>query len=190
MRDHPSISIRLLRAGPWSGNPLMRSGDRALGVLRVVAVLACLVAVPFAGAVGTAVYGGHADRIRVEHATRARVEATVVEDPHRVRAARGGTEATVRWDRDGRTGTAVVSVPENVSRGARVTVWLDPGGTPTVPPTWSGAAVLAGIAAGAGVVAATALSGAGLCAAMQGALFRHHTRRLDSEWRQFSPGHL
>ncbi|BCK57789.1 Rv1733c family protein [Nocardia wallacei] len=190
MQDHPSISIRLLRAGPWSGNPLMRPGDRVLGVLRVVAALACLVAVPLAGAVGTAVYGGHADRIRVEHATRTHVEATIVEDPHRVRAARGGTEATVRWEHDGRTGTAVVAVPASASRGARVTVWLDPSGTPTDPPIWSGAAVMAGIAAGAAVLAATALSGAGLCAAVQGALLRHHTRRLDSEWRQFSPGHL
>ncbi|MBF6172047.1 Rv1733c family protein [Nocardia blacklockiae] len=189
MRGYPSISVRLLRTAPWSANPLMRPGDRALAVLGLLAVLACVLAVPFAGAIGTAVYGGHADRIRLEHATRTRVTATVLADPTPVYDARSGARAPVRWERDGRDAEAVVPVPRTLSAGAQVPLWLGPDNTPTEPPAWPGAAVLAGIAAGAGVIAGTGLAGAALCGAVHGVLFRHHTRRLDTEWRQFSPGH-
>ncbi|WP_156959616.1 hypothetical protein [Nocardia sp. BMG51109] len=188
MSDYPSIGVRMLRTAPWSANPLMRPADRALAVLRVLAVLACLLAIPLAGAIGTAVYGDHSERIRFERATKVRTTATVIDDPAPVRTDRG-TQARVRWDHGGRGGEATVPIPATASRGDQVPLWLDTHGYPTEPPVWPGAAAVAGFGAAAGMITATALLGSGICAAADRILLRHQTRLLDTEWRQFSPGH-
>lgn len=49
---YPSLSIRIWRARPWNANPLMRVTDRFESLIRVLAVVVILVAVPTAAAAG------------------------------------------------------------------------------------------------------------------------------------------
>ena len=189
MLHHPPIGIRVLRAAPWNTNPLMRPADRALAVLRLLTVLVCLSTIPFAAAVGTSVYEDNSARIHADAASKTLATATVIDDPTPAQAADRSWQARVRWDHDGHLGEATVPVTATTARNDRVSLWLGPGNAPTEPPVWPGAAVVAGSCTAAGVVAAAGLLGAGICAATGRIMLRHHTRRLDTEWRQFSLGH-
>ncbi len=193
MSEYPSMSTRLWRRRPWRTSSLMRVSDRVEALVWLFAIIAMLVAVPVAGAAGTAGYTAAASRIRVENAMKVAVPATITTKPERIvtvdayGSTTGRYDATVRWGQNGRSGTTTTEVPAKSAPGDEVRVWLDANGKVTTPPVRPINAATSGIGIGA-LVLATIWSGAILLGYGTAQLLR--TRRyaaLEREWRGMSP---
>jgi hypothetical protein len=175
---------------PWNSNPLMRGSDRCETVVRMLAATAVMVAVPLAGAAGTASYSTATARINAENASKVAVTATVTQDArqltipvNRTVASASVYTAPVRWTWRDRSGTATVEVPAGSGPGDQVRVWLGPDGNPAAAPTPSSAAATEGIGSGL-----TMLSGiwGGALAASWGTTWLLSSRRAarwEQEWR-------
>nr|WP_157171165.1 hypothetical protein [Nocardia araoensis] len=170
----------------------MRASDRWEALLGLLVGMVVVIAIPVAGAVGTAGYTGAGERIRAENSAKVAVTATVVGEPApvattaRYDGAEVRLEAPVRWSHDGREGAATVEVPGAVESGSRITVWFDPTGKPTTPPRPSSDAAWAGIAFGS-VALLEMWCGATAVLLSTGWLFgRLRCARLDAEWRRLS----
>ncbi|MEV6140171.1 hypothetical protein AB0L63_29820 [Nocardia sp. NPDC051990] len=175
---------RLWWLRPWSPNPLLRPSDRIEAVLRLVVALAVVVAIPIAGAWGTAAYTEAAARIRAEDAAKSAVSAVITDKPERTPSHL--PEARVQWTHEGRPDTATVRVPNHAAPGDHLTVWLGPDGTPTAAPRRSAAAALTGIGVGVMVFNGTWIVAYLL---MQGAVWlleQRHGVGWDRQWRQFN----
>ncbi len=188
MAEYPSLPVRTWRCGPWSGNRLMRASDRAEAVMRILAVLVLLAAVPVSAAIGTAHYTDAAERIRVADVAKTRISATVAADPIRttttgMQLSAQRTEATVRWAHDGHTGSATAPVADSVRRGDQTTIWLGPDGNMTDPPLPADTAAIRGI----GTALTTFIEiGGGTVALVAAATWLFGTGRraaLAREWR-------
>lgn len=193
MSEYPSLPTRLWRQRPWRTHSLMRVSDRVEALVWLFAIIVMLVAVPVAGAAGTAGYTAAASRIRVENAAKVSVSATITAMPERLVKvdAYGSTterfDAIVRWDQNGRSGTAITEVPDNSRPGDEVRVWLDGKGTVTTPPVRPVNAAESGVGIGL-LVLAVIWSGAALLGYGTSRLLC--TRRyaaLEREWRGMSP---
>ncbi|MFC9896436.1 hypothetical protein ACFVMC_22340 [Nocardia sp. NPDC127579] len=167
MLNQPRPVTRMWRLRPWNTNPLMRASDRCEILVRIVAVLLVLLAVPVAGAAGTASYDNAATRIAAENATKMAAPAIVVESPAPLPAPlnRSGDSldlytAPVRWTWQDRPGTGTVEVPGTAAPGDEVRVWLGPDGNPVPAPLPSSSAATAGI--GTALTMLCALWGAAL----------------------------
>ncbi|MFF2082775.1 hypothetical protein ACFVVM_03330 [Nocardia sp. NPDC058176] len=178
--DGPAaLLLRWWRCRPWSTNPLMRWPDRLRAFVRLLAVLVVLASVPIAGTVGTIAYHDDAVLIRAEHAQRTMVEAVVTErpeyQPSHVRQAR------VRWNTEAGTVVATVPVTRYTEQGDRISVWLDPSGTPVDRPRQPVAALMNGIGAAAITVVGAAFGGWLLVAAADLIAARHRGKEWDRE---------
>ncbi|WP_051182098.1 Rv1733c family protein [Nocardia vinacea] len=181
IRGASSPLLRLWWQRPWSPNPLLRPADRLEAVLRLVVVLAVLVAIPVAGALGTAAYTDAAARIPTEGATKSLVSAVITAEPERTPAHL--LEAPVQWGHNGRPGTATVRVPGHAVPGDHVAVWLGPDGAPTVAPRHSHAAVMTGIGVGVVVLTGTWVVAWLLLRGTVWLLRRRHRAQWDRQWR-------
>ncbi|MEU7143959.1 hypothetical protein ABZ942_31260 [Nocardia sp. NPDC046473] len=169
---------------PWSPNPLLRASDRFEALLRIVAVLAVVVAVPVAGALGTAAYTDSARQINAENAAKHSVTAVLTEDS--TESAAHEFQAHVRWDDNGRAGAAVVPVRRSLQVGDHATVWLGQDGAPTTEPRPSAAAAMTGIGVGATVLGSTWFVGWCLVHGARWLLDARRNARWAHEWRQLS----
>ncbi|WP_443093639.1 Rv1733c family protein [Nocardia ignorata] len=176
---------------PWSRNPLMRPSDRWESALWGLVVAVVLVAIPLAGAVGTASYSAAGERLRDERARLTSVTATVRETPARsvTIGPRGYAveryTARVEWSEAGRDGTAVVDTAASTSAGDSLVVWLSGDGQPVSAPAGSGTAVWSGISAG--VVTLSATVGGALVIAWGARQLLDQRRRAAwaREWERF-----
>ncbi|GAB0108491.1 hypothetical protein JMUB6875_75090 [Nocardia sp. JMUB6875] len=155
----PPLPTRVWRVRPWNPNPLMRVSDRAEVLLRAVAVVVVVAAVPVAGAIGTVSYTGAQARIAAQDAGKTKVNATETADAVRVAgsdhyAGQQRYQAPVQWDIDGKAATATVDVPGPQLTGATVTLWVK-NGQPTLAPARPGAAAAEGIGTGLAVLVET-----------------------------------
>ncbi|MFI7670638.1 hypothetical protein [Nocardia sp. NPDC049526] len=189
MSEYPSMSTRLWRRRPWRTGSLMRVSDRVEALVWLFAILVILVAVPVAGAAGTAGYTAAVSRIRVENAAKVAVPATITTKPERIVTADayGSTterfDATVRWYQNGRSGTTTTEVPDKSAPGDEVQVWLDGNGKVTTPPVRPINAANSGIGIGTTVLAVI-WSGAVLLGYGTGLLLRiRRYAALAREWR-------
>ncbi|WP_433716015.1 Rv1733c family protein [Nocardia sp. CA-084685] len=192
MPEYPSLSTRLWRRRPWHTSALMRVSDRFEALVWLFAIIVMLVAVPVAGAAGTAGYTAAASRIRVENATKAAVPPTITTKPERIvtvdpyGASTERFEATVRWDRNGRSETTTTEVPGKSAPGDAVQVWLDRGGDVTTPPVRAINAANSGIGIGL-MILVTVWSCTVLFSYGIGGLLRaRRYAALDREWRGMS----
>ncbi|WP_062992224.1 Rv1733c family protein [Nocardia anaemiae] len=165
---------------PWNSNPLMRSSDRVEAAVRIIAVVAVLVAVPVAGALGTEAYTADVARIHTEQATKSVVNAVITDEPQRT--SEHGVEARVQWQQNERIDTATVPVPRQAQPGDRVAVWLGPDGAPTTRPRQADAAPITGIGVGVIVLVGTGFVGLCLVRGTQWLLDRRRGTRWDREW--------
>ncbi|QIS03670.1 hypothetical protein F5X71_16285 [Nocardia brasiliensis] len=163
---------------------MLRASDRCEALVRIIATLAVLVAVPVAGALGTAAYSESAAHIRLERATKHSVAAVLTEDP--VEIATYDYRARAQWNDAGHPSTAVVPVDRGRQSGDQVTIWLGPDGTQTTEPPRAVAAVLTGIGVGVVVLVGTWLCGWCLVHGTAWVLDRRRDARWAEEWRQFS----
>ncbi|MET7771670.1 hypothetical protein [Nocardia sp. NPDC005366] len=160
----------------------MRPSDRVESVLRIVVVLAGVVAVPLSCAIGTQVYSSNAAQIRTEHATKSAVVATITAAP----TDRGRhSEATVSWTDAGQTRTATLDVPRSATLGEHVTVWLEPDGKLTSTPREPEAAALSGIGAATVLLVGVWVSGWLLVHGATGLLTRRRLARWDRDQLAF-----
>lgn len=138
-----SYMLRCWRCRPWSANPLMRWPDRLLAAVRLVGVMAVLVSIPIAGAVGSVAYTDDAAQVRVARSQTTAVDALVLDRPRHT--SPHIRRATVSWT--GAAGSTVTTVPvlRGVDKGDRIQVWLDSSGNPTSAPRPPVSAVLYGI---------------------------------------------
>ncbi|RDI43326.1 Rv1733c family protein [Nocardia mexicana] len=190
---YPSVAVRMWRAQPWIGNPLMRVADRVEGVIRLLALLAALLAVPMAGAAGTAGYSSAVERIAAENAAKTSVAATISGDP----VERSGTgryarqtsswfEATVHWNHNGQSGQETITVPRDSRRGDTVPVWLAADGSRTTPPLPPGAATTRGVNTGLGVLVSSWLGVAAVIVSAHRVFGLRHSLAWAREWRAIS----
>ncbi len=181
--------MRLWRVRPWNPSPLMRVSDRFEFVLRALAVLVVIVAVPVAGAFGTVSYTNAADRIAGEDAGKTRITATVTEEPRLLRdPGRNGVhedryEAAVAWDHDGRAGTATIDIPGPQEVGSPVSLWVDREGQPTTEPARAGAAAAEGIGTGLAILVESWCAAAASVWITGAVLDARRNARWDREWR-------
>ncbi|MEV5837613.1 hypothetical protein [Nocardia sp. NPDC052112] len=192
MSQYPALPTRWWQRRPWRSTPLMRGSDRIEALVWLFAIIVMLIAVPVAGAAGTAGYTAAASRIQVENATKVAVPATITAKPERIVTvdAYGTTterfEATVRWDQSGRSGTKTTEVSDNSALGDEVRVWLDGDGKATTPPERSAVAASRGVGIGMTVLV-TIWSGAMLVGYGVSLLLRARSyAALDREWRGMS----
>lgn len=183
-----TLPLRLWRVHPLSTNPLMRASDRFEMVVRVLVIALALLAVPMAGAAGTATYTSSAERIRAENSSKVLVTGTVTADPvRRIKAERYGGEewfeASVQWYVDGRATTATVGVPAAAERGDDVPVWIGPDGTATGAPQSPDVAAVAGISRGLLVLLAVWSGAVAVIALLDWLLSSRRSARWESEWR-------
>ncbi|MGW5309606.1 Rv1733c family protein [Nocardia thailandica] len=175
---------RRWRCAPWSRNPLVRIGDRLLTLVRLVAVLATLAAVPLAGAVGSITYADDAAHIRAERAERTTAQVLVLDAPRR--DADGGYRAPVRGHPVSATTITTATVSRTTSAGDTVTVWIDATGAQTSAPREPVAAVVNGI--GAAVVCFTAVALLCWCAVSlaEWSVGGRRSVGWDREWARFA----
>jgi hypothetical protein len=179
---NPHLGARLTEEGvmqwftvPWwrwrlaqarGRNALVRASDRVEVAIMVLAVVISLTAIPFAGAIATAVHETQARTYAAEQQSRRRVVAATTDDNADARRQVGDVE-NVR---------ALVTSVE----GPRLDTWVDQNGRRVGPPPpfWQAGAdaVVAAVGFWLGVTAVTAL----LVAAVRGIL----RRARDAGWNR------
>ncbi|MFJ9369674.1 hypothetical protein ACIRRA_35390 [Nocardia sp. NPDC101769] len=159
----------------------MRKGDRALSSAVLVAVVACLLAVPIALAVGAATYTSAAARLHARDDGKVAVTATVVTAPVYDSTHHHYT-ATVRWNVGDRMREAVAPVGNFVFPGAQARVWLAADGSPVSPPAPPGSAQLYAVGNGIGAVVVIVAS-AWIGVAVLRCRIEH--RRTERLWQQY-----
>lgn len=191
MSNYSAPWARIWRLRPWYGSPLLRGSDRFETAVWLCAVVVALIAVPLAGAVGTASYSAAALRIQSDNSTKVAVPAVVSARPAVVVTGDHPTatdryQAAVRWERDGRAHTATITVPESAQPGDTVDVWVGPDGGPAAPPLDSTAAASSGVSAGIGLLIGIWSVIWGLVWLLRRLLTRRRHATWEREWRSMS----
>ncbi len=129
-------------------HPLVRLSDRIEAASLLLILVVALLAVPVAGAAGTAVHDDLVHSFAAQRAERQQIEATVLRDSRPAAQAYENPYVTpIQWQFNGATHTADVRTPKRKA-GEHVSIWIDSGGNRTPqPPTDHDAAVQAVIAA-------------------------------------------
>jgi hypothetical protein len=153
-----------LTMGRWlrclvARNPLVRVSDRMEAAAIFVLLIAAVVVVPVAGAVGTAVYDSRVDAFAAERLTVHEVETTATHDTVTTLGYRSSNSTPRQWQFARRTHTGMVSTPENMAVGEQTSIWVDASGGHTERvPSGTDAAIEAVMAA-FGLWAAVAAAG-------------------------------
>lgn len=189
MKRYPSLLRRTWRMQAWNPNPLMRVSYRWQSLLRMLIVIAMMIAVPVAGAIGTTTYTRTADRIAADNAAKTSASAVLLSDPVQTATEAPALQATyqapVRWIHNGSTGTGTVDVPGSAKTGSTIQIWLA-GGKPTTAPVAPGTAVWNGIGTALAVLAALWLAAIAVLWCSARALDHLRGLRWEAEWRSLS----
>lgn len=160
-------------------SPLVRTTDRIEALILILGIVVALLAVPVAGAVGTAVYSSRGAVYEQQARSRHTVQATVLADStSAVRPYSVSFDFPARWQYRGVQHETVLGWDRPATAGDRVTVWIDDNGDYAGPPTRPQRAVSDAIIAGAVLwlaVVTVVASAIGL------ARFRIDRRR-DAQW--------
>ncbi len=162
-------------------SPLVRSTDRIEVLAVLLAVAAILLAIPVAGAVGTAVYSSRVTAYAAQVQARHTVTATVVEDGDTtVRPYSVNFAAHARWQDHGVTHEGTFAWDRPTKAGEQLTVWVDGTGDYAGPPPRAERAAADGISVGAVIWLAVVT----LAAATVGLVRFRLDRRRHNQWDQ------
>jgi hypothetical protein len=173
---------------PWTiralgRNPLVRFGDRVEAILLIMAFVTALLAVPVAGAIGTAVYSARAQVYSDEATSRHTVAATAIGDSTLIVARYSQTfRVPVGWRVKGAERVGSLDLPYETKAGDQLDVWVDGSGNQVAAPTPSSRAVIGAVCAGAGAWLVVMTGVAGLSAFVRSLLIRRRHRGWDREW--------
>ncbi|MEV0067901.1 MULTISPECIES: hypothetical protein [unclassified Amycolatopsis] len=181
--------VRLCHVIAPGHRSVARSSDRAEAVVLVLCVIAALVAVPFAAAVGSELYARQTAQSAEQLATRYPVTATLLADgpPLSVSGRSGALGSRMPTDAtwllaDGSRRVGRPYANEGTHRGDTFRIWVDRYGSLVDPPL-SPAAVVVNAAAGAvGVWVATLLALALCYGSVVFGLNRHRSSQWQREW--------
>jgi hypothetical protein len=137
-------------------NPLVRTSDRVEVAVMALAVLVSLTAMPFAGAVGTAIHDEHAKTYAAQQHDRHQVAA-----PADKAAAPTGPAAVLqaRWQAGDVENAGALGSADPSKDAAGAEIWVDKTGRQVGPPAASWQAGADAVVAAAGVwLAATAVA--------------------------------
>ncbi|MBP1820996.1 hypothetical protein [Mycobacterium sp. OAE908] len=116
-------------------NGLVRTSDRFEAFTMLLAVLFAILAVPVAGAAGTAVYDKQVHVFADERMARHEVAGTATHDSSVTALPfQFSYVSEVRWEFAGRIHTGVASTRNRMKAGDQTSVWVDAAGEPTRPP--------------------------------------------------------
>lgn len=131
-----------VRLPQWSlfrlfrSNPLVRTSDRIEALVVALAVMVSLLAVPVAGAVGTAVHDSRRDVYVQQHQTRHLVTATIIADTAGQDFSHTSTATmAARWSAAGSEHSGPVTAQSESEPGDEVAIWVDDKGALTNAPT-------------------------------------------------------
>lgn len=119
----------------FSRNPLMRANDRIEAGVVTLAVLFVVVAAAGAGAMGTVIHDGQAQKYLEQAHTRHAVVATAVDDS-RPTASPETSPVTVhaRWTADGVDHTGLLGWNKTLKAGDTLQIWVDDHGRAVAAP--------------------------------------------------------
>ncbi|MFD8022835.1 hypothetical protein ACFV6G_20715 [Streptomyces lavendulae] len=173
-------------------NPLMREADRTRARLRVVLVVACLLAAVCGVAVGRSAWTDSRRAAEEIAAHRHSVRAVAVgESAHRAGTGLTGrpvSVAPVTWqDTAHRLHTQSVPVPAATRHGDTVRLWIDDRGNPAPAPPGAAETALNAIGLGAGASAVGVLAAGALVGARLRGVDRRSARAWEREWENVEP---
>ncbi len=132
-------------------NPLVRLSDRVEALAILLILLLSVLAVPVAGAFGTAIDDSLTRRYEMERATRQVVTATVTDDSMLAPQAYAKQFVTpVRWIVDG-IGHDGEFRTDHMTTGEQMSIWVDTRGEPTSHPLPDEAAATEAVVTGFGL---------------------------------------
>jgi hypothetical protein len=163
-------------------NPLVRMSDRIEAILVLSAVAISLLAVPVAGAIGTAVYDARSRVYADEAHTRRPISAVVTATRRGVAVVRPYMDSVVaeaRWRSEGIDHTESFSVAHPVTVGDHIDIWVGDGGERVKPPPPFSAVVEAVC-----VAVPLWLVVTGAAAVLVAFVRRQLDRRHDTDWQR------
>ncbi len=144
-------------------NPLVRTSDRIEVMVLSLAVLLTFVAVPIAGAIGTAVYDAHTRVYAEEAQTRHQVTATAIEDGTVVAQQKSiSFKARATWTAAGRDHSEIFIWSDRVKAGDQQSIWVNADGAKVEPPSSSSDAAADAVGLAISVWLGVAAASAGL----------------------------
>ncbi|ATZ28635.1 hypothetical protein ACFZBM_09275 [Streptomyces lavendulae] len=173
-------------------NPLRRETDRTRARLRVVLVVACLLAAICGVAVGRSAWTDSRRAAEEIAPHRHSVRAVAVgESVHRAGTGLTGrpvSVAPVTWrDTAHRVHTGSVPVPAATRYGDTVRLWIDDRGNPAAAPPGAAETALNAIGLGAGVSAVGVLAAGAFVGARLRGVDRRSARAWEREWESVEP---
>jgi hypothetical protein len=164
-------------------NPLVRFSDRMEAVVLVLVFVTALVVLPFAGAIGTAVYETRARLYAEEAQTRHTVAAAAIEDGTVIVVKDvEGFRVQARWLANGVEHVGSVDLACDTKAGDQLDVWVDASGDQVAAPTPISRAGVDAMVAGAGAWLMAVAGIAGLSAFVRWRLTRRRYGGWDREW--------
>ncbi|WP_328358740.1 hypothetical protein OG976_05040 [Mycobacterium sp. NBC_00419] len=163
----------------FARNDLVRRSDRIESVVSILAVVVVLLALPVAGAIGTAVHASRSavyqEQVRTRHTVAARVLA---DSTSSVRPYAASFDVHARWRDRGRAHEGVFGLDRPASTGEQLTIWVDEAGDYAGPPTPHRRAVSDAVVAGVVLW----LSVVTVVAALTGLVRFRIERRRHAQW--------
>lgn len=187
--EAPSAVVRMWRVRPWNPNPLLRVSDRFEVLVRVLAVLAVVVAVPISGAIGTVSYTGAVARIAAQDAGKTQVTATVTADAQLLPTADhygaqpDRYQVPVQFMFDAHARTATIELPKPKLSGSTTALWIGPEGNPTMAPARPGSAAAEGVGTGLAILVESWCATAASVWITAAVLDSRRSARWEREWR-------
>jgi hypothetical protein len=183
--------LRQARRLGFGRNPLRRRSDRTEAVLLWCSVLAALLLIPVAAAIGATVSNSIDESIARQRAVLQPVKATTLEGTERVVASAPGdvlSRVQVSYvDANGFAREGTTSVVIGTKAGDKVTVWLDRSGTIARSPRSTADSSAFGISAGFLTLAGSWLLVWGVLQLARIPLDRRRAREWKNEWLAVAP---
>ncbi|AKS33852.1 hypothetical protein [Mycolicibacterium goodii] len=127
----------------WSRNPLVRVSDRIEGVLRLAAVVLCVLALPLAASIGTSVHDTR-EQACTRRAEGMRQVSAVATERGSVEISEGHARpyrAEATWTVDGQQHRGRLEWAILPDVGDEQSIWVDTSGSAAAPPPGKGRAV-------------------------------------------------
>lgn len=174
-------SRRLHAYLPWSGNPLMRRGDRVVGIAVLFSALLALAFIPLCAWAGDSTYQSVTARADTATQVTARVVHVAAGDPTTPQS-----NATVSWVSHGVTRTDSTPVPRSTHDGESMTIWTAPDGSLVPDPPGGFERVLCAVWVALLAWGAALVALAGLVELFRRRVTRQHAILWDQEWQAAS----
>jgi hypothetical protein len=163
-------------------NSLVRVSDRIEAAAIFVGLASAVLVVPFAGALGTAIYDNRVHAFTAEQLSVHEVEATATQDSSVTRLPYQSSVLTpLQWQFAGHTHTNIVSTRGDMEVGERTSIWVDVAGDRVERPPSDLDAAIEAVMAAFGIWVAVAGGGAAGWALLRSRLNRMRYAAWDRE---------